>query len=441
MRNGYIGPLLLTAAMGLGMALGCSTSTGTSPADGGGDLAVQLGGGDDMAMHQGGGNDDMATRQDAGGPTGFPKIDVFEADACHDLDIAVGPTRVATATNSGHVVFYKKDGTQDHVHEFSASCGDQHIQWDDSSQRWFFSVMNCGQDVLVFASLDADGQNWTPTLTATLTGGLDDVQLSVTTDKVLLVNADCVFPIDKQVLLAGKTSALSPTGTCGLMNQEQVWAVHSGHPEPSTAYYCTMSDDGHLNWISVDGTGTNIAIHQHPTAISGFTTFPVGPGIPQPGGTQLRASGVLGAWHNNELWCSFVEQCGSLSCQRMFHVRTDTTSETDFDFSVPNVYVWSAAPGIDKNGNMWSLMSESSTSLNPSLAVGGYSAGGVKTEPQIVYKGTMPDVTAQTFGDWGDFFACDQDPTDGSVWCLGNYGGAPVHNCPTPAKIVHITPQ
>jgi hypothetical protein len=125
----------------------------------------------------------------------------------------------------------------------------------------------------------------------------------------------------------------------------------------------------------------------------------------------------------------------------MFHVRTDANTESDFDFAAPNQYVWSAAPGVDKNGNMWALMSESSTSLNPSLAVGGYSAGGMKTEPQIVFKGTMPDVTGTTFGDWGDFFACDQDPTDGSVWCIGNYGGAAVNGCPTPAKLVHITTQ
>jgi hypothetical protein len=373
----------------------------------------------------------------------FPKVDVFEADACHDLDIAVGPTLVATATNSGHMVFYKKDGTQDHVHDFSAGCGDQHIQWDDASQRWFLSVMNCGPHVLVFASLDPQGQQWTPTLTVTLTSGLDDVQLSVTTDKVLLENADCVFPLDKSVVLAGKTAALTPTGSCGIARQEQVWAVHSGHPEPSTAYYCTMSDDGHLNWISVDGTGTNIKVQQHPTPISGFTTFPVGPGIPQPGGTKLRASGALGMWHNNELWCSFVDQCQGMSCQRMFHVRTDKNTETDFDFSAPNVFVWSGSPGIDKNGNMWTLMSESSTTLNPSLAVGGLSASGTRTDPRIVFQGTMPDVTGATFGDWGDFFACDQDPTDGSVWCIGNYGGAPVPRkgqspCKTPAKIVHI---
>jgi hypothetical protein len=126
----------------------------------------------------------------------------------------------------------------------------------------------------------------------------------------------------------------------------------------------------------------------------------------------------------------------------MFHVRTDTGDETDFDFSVPDVYVWSGAPGVDKNGNMWTLMSESSTSLNPSLAVGGYSAAGKKTEPQIAFRGTMPDVTKSTFGDWGDFFACDQDPADGTVWCIGNYGGKPGrNNCPTPSKIVHITPQ
>jgi hypothetical protein len=390
--------------------------------------------------------------------TGFPKVDVYEADACHDLDVVVSPKLVATATNSGHVVFYKKDGSMDHVHDFSACCGDQHLQWDDSTQRWFFNVMNGvsnGGPDLVFASTDDTGTNWTSGVTVTIDDGtgqpasVDDIQLVVTTDKVLLENGDCIYPLDKTSVMTGGGTA-TPTGSCGLGHDDQVWAVHNGYPEPSTGYFVTMSDDQHLNWISVDGTGTAITVQQHMLPVSGFTKFPVGPGVPQPPGpmypmgSSLRASGVIGMWQNSDLWWSAVDYCSGgsmLSCQRMFHVRTDTNTETDFDFAVPNVYVWSAAPGIDANGNMWALMSETSSTLFPSLAVGGYSAGGTTTQPHIVFQGTQSDETGNPLGDWGDFFACDQDPTDGSLWCLGNYGGAPVNGCNTPAKLVHVTTQ
>jgi hypothetical protein len=127
----------------------------------------------------------------------------------------------------------------------------------------------------------------------------------------------------------------------------------------------------------------------------------------------------------------------------MFHVQTDTNSVTDFQFDVPQVGTWSAAAGIDGNGNMWSVLSESSASLNPSIALGGYSAAGRKTDPQIVFQGTQPDESNGnddgTFLDWGDFFACDQDRGDGTLWCIANYGGAPVHGCGTPAKLLHVT--
>ena len=421
---------------------GGERDTGTGTTNDGAVVSDSGASGDSAAADAGKSGDDGG-----GAVTGFPTVSVFDADLCHDLDVAAGPSLIATATNAGHVAFYKKDGTKDHVSDLAGSCGDQHIQWDDASQRWFLSVMNCDTTVFVYATTDATGKTWTQAFTATLTGSLDDVQLAVTTDKVLLVNADCIFPLDKTAVMAGGGSA-SPTGSCGIKQQEQVWGTHSGHPQPSTAYFCTMSDDQHLNWVSVDGTGTNITVKQHEVAISNFTTFPVSPGVPQPpgsahtSGSSLRASGAEGMWHGGELWCSFVETCGNLSCQRMFHVHTDTTTESDFEFSATGAYVWSAAPGIDAHGNMWSVMSESSATLDPSVAVGGFSAAGATTPPKIVFQGTQPDESNGnpdgTFLDWGDFFACDQDPSDGSVWCVANYGGAPVNGCGTPAKLVHV---
>src|SRR5262249_3428415 len=163
-------------------------------------------------------------------------------------------------------VFYKKDGTVDHVHDFNAGCGDQHIQWDDASQRWFFEVMECGPVIGFYVSTDASGKNWTKDLKITFpmdAGGdahLDNVQLNVTTDKVLLLSkwappgqpqGDCIYPLDKASLIAGKATQLtlaSNAGSCGLKDNDQMYALHYGYPEPSTAYFAAMADDQHLNW-------------------------------------------------------------------------------------------------------------------------------------------------------------------------------------------------
>src|SRR5439155_5387296 len=92
--------------------------------------------------------------------TAFPAVDVFEADACHDLDVAVSPDFVVTATNSGHIVFYKRDGSVDHNFDIQNNMGDQHVVWDESSQRWFVSFMDSGL-MYVIASTDTAGKTWT----------------------------------------------------------------------------------------------------------------------------------------------------------------------------------------------------------------------------------------------------------------------------------------
>ncbi len=375
--------------------------------------------------------------------TSFPDVTVFEADACHDLDIAVSPDFVATATNSGHIVFYKRDGTVDHKFDMMNDNGDQHIVWDDSSKRWFFSFMDKGL-IDVAASLDATGKTWTPWLKIDGPTDVDNPNLTVTSDKVALVNYACIYVVDKSVVMAGATKTITPPPQCGLGRNDQIYGVDYGSPVPSTAYFVTMSDDQHVNWITVDGTpkDNNVVVKQHPTAVTGFSTMPAFPGIQQQGGSYLRNSGQVADWIGGHLWWSKAGKCANaptLTCVRMFNIDTAVASEKDFEYAVNGASLWSAAPTVDFAGNMWTLMAQVSPTTPPSLVVAGMSAAGVRTEPKIVFQGTQPDVTAQSGGDWGDFFDCAQDPKDGSSWCIGNYGGPAKASCPTPAKVVHIT--
>jgi len=369
-------------------------------------------------------------------------VDSFEADACHDLDIAVSPDFVATATNSEHVVFHKRDGSVDHTYEFRNNNGDQHIVLDDSSKRWFFSYMDSGL-MYVSASTDATGKTWTPGLHIVGEADVDNPTLTVTTDKLVLVNYACVYVVDKSVVMAGGMTTITPPPNCGLKRNDQIYGVDYGIPVPSTAYFATMSDDTPVNWISVDGTpkAGHVVVKQNPMAITGFKTMPPFPGIQQQGGTFLRNSGQVANWHAGHLWWSKAGKCAgaeTLTCVRMFDIDTTANKLHDFEYAVPGASLWSAAPGIDRNGNMWTLMAQVSPTTPPSLVVAGMSAAGELTAPKIVVQGTVPDVTAASGGDWGDFFNCAPDPTDASVWCIGNYGGPKRGSCPTPAKVVHV---
>jgi len=382
-----------------------------------------------------------------GGPpvTGFPKVTVFEADACHDLDIAVSPEFVATATNSGHLVFHGRDGRVDHTFDFQNNMGDQHLVWDDSSKRWFASFMDDGL-MYVSASTDATGKTWTPHLHIIGESDVDNPNLTVTSDKLALVNYACIYVVDKSVVMAGKTTTITPTPNCGLKRNDQIYGVDYGIPVPSTAYFVTMSDDAHVNWISVEGTpqAGNLVVKQNQLSVAGFKEMPPFPGVQEQGGTYLRNSGQVADWHAGHLWWSKAGKCQgaeTLTCVRMFDIDTQSNTLHDFEYAVPGVSLWSAAPGIDRGGNMWTLMSQVSPTTPPSLLVAGMSATGVLTAPKIVFQGTQPDVTGSMGGDWGDFFDCAPDPIDDSVWCIGNYGGAPVDGCRTPAKVVHIATQ
>jgi hypothetical protein len=419
---------------------GAATTTGASSGGAGGAGSATTGG---AGTSTGGVGPGGSTGTGGGPVTGAPDVQVFEADACHDLDIAVSRDFVATATNSGHVVFYKRDGTVDHKFDANNNNGDQHISWDESSKRWFLSFMDSG-GIYVIASTDATGKTWTPWLHVLGPPDVDNPNLTVTTDKVALVNYECIYVIDKSVVMSGTTTSITPAPNCGLGRNDQIYGVDNGLPTPSTAYFVTMSDDQHLNWITVDGTpkDMNLVVKQHPTAVTGFKEMPPFPGIQQQGGTYLRNSGQVAEWHADHLWWSKAGKCANaatLTCVRMFDVNTATGAMHDFEYAIAGASLWSAAPGIDFAGNMWTLMAQVSPTTPPSLVVAGLSAAGVRTEPKIVFQGTQPDVTASMGGDWGDFFDCAQDPLDGSSWCLGNYGGPARGGCPTPAKVVHIT--
>jgi hypothetical protein len=371
----------------------------------------------------------------------FPKVTSFDVDACHDLDIAVSPTLVAVATNPGWIVYYSKTGqNMGTVKPYpTPGVGDAHIVWDNSSKRWFFSTLQANA-AFVYASKDETGRTWTGQARLTGPTGLDNPQLVVTTDKVSMLVFDYIYTMDKDVVMAGTTPSIPSVRSGPIRHTDQTYGVDYGVDVPSTAHFTVMSDDSHFNWITVDGTvkGNNVTFQQHMVAVSTpFRSIPPFPGVTAFGNQVTRNSGNLGMWDRGRIVWSQSGRCGAGNmdvCPRIFHVNTETGVMRDFDMAMPGNTLWSAATGLDKDGNVWALMAQTNATTPLGLAVGGFTNTGAIIPPQNVVKGTGVFPQEQ----FGDFFAASQDPVDGSVWAVGNYAPAP-NKCG--ARVVHITAQ
>ena len=370
----------------------------------------------------------------------FPKVDSFDVDACHDLDIAVGRNLVVVATNPGVANFYGKDGKLAYKTEPfpGAAVGDAHISWDESSKRFFFSTLQAkgGDAAWISVSTDETGKSWSPPAKVMGPTDLDNPQLVVTSDKVALLVFDCIYTMDKDAVLGANGQPIPSVKSCGVKHTDQTYAVDYGPTVPATAYFAVMSDDAHFNWVSVEGTpkAGNVKLTQHMVAVSKpFTRIPAFPGVTAFGGMVTRNSGNMAEWNDGHLWWSQSGKCGTDVCPRMFEVNTETGAARDFDFAMPGAVLWSCAPGLDKNGNMFALMAQTNASTPVSLAVGGMTAAGAMIKPQTVWKGTG-NFPAPEFG---DFFDAAQDPVDGTVWAVGNYAAS--GKCG--ARVVHIVAQ
>src|SRR6185369_5673595 len=145
-----------------------------------------------------------------------------------------------------------------------------------------------------------------------------------------------------------------------------------------------------------------------------ITRVPAFPGVNAFGDQLTRNSGNMAEWHNGHLWWSQSGKCATGVCPRMFDVNTATGAFRDFDFAMPGTTLWSCAPGIDKDGNMFALMAQTNATTPLSLAVGGMTTAGALLPPQTVWKGTGLFPAPE----FGDFFDAAQDPVDGTVWAV-----------------------
>jgi hypothetical protein len=373
------------------------------------------------------------------GTVRIDQFDVFSGGgAVPDPDLSVSPALVGTISQ-GFATFYSKAGVLDHQFVLQGTgrpVGDSKIVYDTSSGLWFLShIVDLGSGnfgVEFFVSTDATGTTYRPSLPITADTLLDNPNITVSSDKVVVASGHCLWTVAKQALINGSAPPV-PSTVCNIQNGDQVYGVQYGAVVPSTAYMIAVSDDTHINWISVDGTPEqgNVLVTQH---IVPVPPLAASPSIIQQGGTRLENGGSLAMWNADHLWWSRTEGCGSVTCPRMFDVQTATNSVDSFDFSMPGTFLWSAIAGIDSIGNMWALMSEVSPTTSPGLALGGRSAGGQIQQPTTIVSGISPFPIDR----WGDYFGSAQDPVDGTVWLIGEYS---VANGQYSNRVVHVLGQ
>jgi hypothetical protein len=355
----------------------------------------------------------------------------------------------------GTAYFYRKDGTADHQYNLPAAegsvIGDTHIVYDATSQLWFMTTIlkapvNAAFGVQVMVSTDATAANWKVSIPAKDTANLiDNPQPTVTSDKLLIVyHGNCAWVVDKSALSSGNAPLVQPT-SCSLQSADNWVAVKYGKTAPSTAYAVTLADPSTLSWISVDGTpsanNVNLQVHNItiPTVPETSDLFSI-----SVNGAGIEAGEVKAMFQDGHIYWAKTITCGSSICERMFDIDTASNTAKTQDFSLDNNQLWFGVPGVDSAGNVWMLASASTTQGPIGLALMGVYASGNVANPSVIVTGPaqLNNATANTR--FGDYYSAAQDPSDGSTWLVGMYGGGPAgmnSDGNAGCKIVHVTPQ
>jgi len=301
--------------------------------------------------------------------------------------------------------------------------------------------------VQVMVSTDATASSWQTSIPANYTQLIDNPQPTVTSDKVLLVyHGNCAWVVDKADLYAGNAAVVQPT-SCSLSSQDNWVAVKYGGAPPSTAYAVTLADDSTLSWLSVDGTqaANDVKLQVHDIPIPAVPEAPLwGTGGVTVNGDGIEAGEVKAMFQNGHIYWAKTTTCGGSTCERLFDIDTAANKATTHDFSLANNQLWFGVPGVDSSGNVWMLASASTTQGPIGLALMGVYPGGTTYDPTVVVKGTAQIDNGSANTRWGDYYSAAQDPTDGSTWLIGQYGGGPAALNPESnagCRAVHVTPQ
>jgi hypothetical protein len=384
-----------------------------------------------------------------GGVGNEPALQMFDSPCLSvpDPDVSVGSTLVATAIQ-WNAYFFTRDGKMDHMYKWGALRGrlvsDTHIVYDVLTKKWFMTtIVDLGGGsfgVQFMVSTDEMATAWKLSVPIEMPRLIDDPQPTVTSDKVVITESGkCVWAVDKNALIAGNAPTVKEI-RCDLGQNNQVAAVKFGGEPPATAYAIVMSDSTHVNWISTEGAPGSATTTEHKLQVPMVNEVPLS-GITQAGKAGLESGQVKAMWNNNHIVWSKTVRCPTSTCIRTFDVDTAANTITSTDFSMEGTQLFYGAPGLDRAGNTWVLAAATKPDGFVGLALAGRSpTGQVYAPKQIVMGGAA--IGGSGFVRFGDYASASQDPTDGSLWLIGQYAGAPRGMNPensSGCKVVHVT--
>ena len=380
--------------------------------------------------------------------TGFPDVTVFEADACHDLDIAVSPDFVTTATNSGHLVFYKRDGSVDH--KYDANNTNNGVINRLFGMRWLWALVSCRSRTVVAYlrrhrqqrcdrhHVDAVAPHRRPHRRRQSQPHCHDGQGRI---------GQLRLPVRRRQSRSlgrrhAQRDATAPMWVGAQRPDLRRRLRHAGAEHGVLRHHVRRPARELDRRRRYSPQGGDLAVKQHPTNVTGFKQIPAFPGIQQQGGSFLRNSGQVADWVNGHLWWSKAGQCAdapSLACVRMFDIDTGAVALQALRVRRDGRVALVRSAQRRFAGNMWTLMAQVSPTTAPSLVVAGMSASGVQTAPKIVLAGRSPTSRRR----WAETGATSSTAlrtrSTAARGAWATTAARPAAPRPTPAKVVHIT--
>jgi hypothetical protein len=373
-----------------------------------------------------------------------------------DVQIGVGSKHIVELVNVAGKI-WQKSGLSSNKFTLAQffntgkdNISDPRIIYDNSSSRWFASVLDMTNDsVKVAVSTTEDPTATWFVYSFPFSDCPDEPMIAVTKDK-LAISANAVKyhcatgdPRGAQYTIVDKSDLLTgfdkPRFWRSDVNESQYAVLPVKMPDSKSGSNLLMATVGTEGGNSV--TLYNIT-GKVPFISTGILTLPLNNTInppvdaPQPfTGSRINVGDarlIDGVISKGKMWLAFNDGCKpkngdqqSRSCIGLIQIDLDKNKVLqDFDFSRPYTYFYYPALNVDKAGNLNVIFGVSSDKIYPSLYITGQKVGSAPHSLNQAVNFTLGGGTIlSTY--YGDYFTLTQDPSHpNSFWVAGEYNPA-----------------
>ncbi|MBI3023695.1 MAG: hypothetical protein HYY68_08255 [Thaumarchaeota archaeon] len=323
---------------------------------------------------------------------------------------------------------------------------DPRVLYDVSSQRWFATVSDRGDQTFRFTVSQTDDPNsrwWTYRFALTPGTWADQPLVATSGDKLVISLNDYYssnasfagaeyWVIDKREALEG-----APLNYVVYGPDENLFSVHPAKStgENNTIYMLSVEEErGYVKLFRIDGLPPSSQVSTLELPVSAIT--------PPPNATQFGSDFLLdtgdtrvmdATWDNGTLWLTFTDGCVPYgdtqirSCIRLIQLNTNTNKILqNFLLSAVGSYYFYPTLSLDSAGNLVVGFGYSSAKDSPSFAVWAQplDSPNAISHPQALRLGNAPVTPVASSCEnrvcrYGDYFGSAVDPQTGLVWVAG----------------------